>query len=83
VQCCDLPDFTHLGLCAQYPLEWKYTWHLLIVVYYFAFGEVAQFGFSYFVDIVCGIFHCCWLLVRYLRRRVTQGVASDPVFNVP
>jgi hypothetical protein len=44
-----------------------------IVVYYFAFGEVAQFGLSYFVDILCGIFHCCWLLVRYLRRRVERG----------
>jgi hypothetical protein len=49
-----------------------------IAVYYFGFGEVAQFGLSYFVNILCGIFRCCWLLVRYLR-----GIASDPVSDVP
>jgi hypothetical protein len=43
-----------------------------IVVFYFASGEVAQFGLSYFVGILCGIFHSCWLLVRYLRRTKIQ-----------
>jgi hypothetical protein len=43
------------------------------VVYYFAFGDVAQFGHSKFLDILCGVFRCCWLLVRYLRRRVRIG----------
>jgi hypothetical protein len=28
----------------------------------FSFGEVAELGLSYFVDTLCGILHCCWLL---------------------
>jgi hypothetical protein len=69
---CDLPHFTYLGLCEQYPWCGSRLGISYIVIYYFAFGEVAKFGLSYFVDIQCGIFHCCCLLVRYLRRRVTR-----------
>jgi hypothetical protein len=49
---CDLPQFTHLGLCAQYPFVWKYASHLLHCSILGCSDVVAQFRLSYFVDIV-------------------------------
>jgi hypothetical protein len=52
---CDLPCLTHLGLCVHTLWYGSTLGISYIEVYYYAFGELAQFGLSYFVDSQCDI----------------------------
>lgn len=67
-QACDLPHFTHLGLCAQYPGVWKDSWHCGVCILFWS-------GVSIWNLVFCRNSKCYLSLllaaVRYVRRRAT------------